>query len=221
VRGLEGRVALVTGGANGIGRATAERLHAEGATVIVTDVADDVGEALVRELGERATYARHDVTSEDAWAQVAAAIRASHGRLDILVNNAGIGDGDGIEDAGLAQYERVIATSQTSVYLGLRAMGPLLHESEHGAVINVASILSFSGGFGTSTSYHAAKGAVRAMTMNLALHWAPAELFRDVTPLGRLGEPREVAGAIAFLAGDDASFITGSALVVDGGYLAR
>lgn len=247
---LAGRVALVTGAASGIGAATAKRLASEGAAVLVTDVQDEAGARVVEEIiqaGGRAAYDHLDVTSEPAWeASVATAVR-EFGGLDILVNNAGMGDLAPIEDTSLADWERTIGVDQTGVFLGMKTAAAALAASGQGSVINISSIFGTSGGFGTSPAYHAAKGAVRTLTKNIALHWAdrgirvnsvhpgfidtpildqargtPVEqAMLDVTPMGRLGQPAEVAAGIAYLASDDASFVTGLELYIDGGYLAR
>lgn len=247
---LNGRVALVTGGASGIGRATALRLAEEGASVLVTDIQDEAGETVATEIrnkGGRALYRHHDVSDEAAWREVVMTALSEFDGLDILVNNAGIGDLGTIEDVTPADYERTIRINQTGVYVGMRTAAEALKGSPHASVINVSSIFGMSGGFGTSPAYHAAKGALRTLTKNIALHWADAgvrvnsvhpgfvdtpilddakgtpfeQAMLDVTPMGRLGRPEEIAAAIAFLASDDASFMTGSELVVDGGYLAR
>jgi NAD(P)-dependent dehydrogenase (short-subunit alcohol dehydrogenase family) len=247
---LTDRVALVTGGASGIGHATVLRLGEEGAAVLVTDIQDEPGEAAataVRDAGGKAVYFRHDVSDEAAWDEAVARAESEFGGLDILVNNAGIGDVSPIEETSKQQYDRTIAVTQTSVFLGMKAAAPLLKRSAHASVVNVSSIFGASGGFGVSPAYHAAKGAIRILTKNIALHWAELGVrvnsvhpgFIDtpilatakgtdmeagmiaLTPMGRLGRPDEVAACIAFLAGDDASFITGSELYVDGGYLAR
>ena len=240
------RVALVTGGASGIGRATADRLVADGVTVVIADIQDDAGEAAVAELrgtGASATYVHLDVADEASWQQAVGAIERDHGRLDILVNNAGIGDREPLEQTTLETYARVVAITQTSVFLGMKATAELLKQSGAGAVVNVSSIYGIRGGFGVSPGYAAAKGAVRTLTKNVAVLWATQGVrvnsihpgFIDtpilgetdraplvaVTPMGRLGTPTEVAAAIVFLTSPAASFITGAELWVDGGYLAR
>ena len=245
---LTGRVALVTGAAGGIGRATAIRLAAEGARVVVTDIAD--GQPVVDEItasGGTAMFLVLDVTDEAAWQRAVAQTLEVYGSLDILVNNAGVGDVSPIESTTRAEYERTIAITQTSVLLGMQAAATALKASEHGSVINISSIFGSSGGFGASPAYHAAKGAVRTMTKSVALAWAlegvrvnsvhPGfvdtaimdevrgteieDLMMDLTPMRRLGHPDEVAAGVAYLASDDASFVTGSELYIDGGYMAR
>jgi NAD(P)-dependent dehydrogenase (short-subunit alcohol dehydrogenase family) len=242
----DNRVALITGGASGIGRATADRLVADGVTVVIADIQDEAGEAAAAELRGKqasASYLHLDVSDEASWQQVASTIEHDHRRLDILVNNAGIGDLDPIERTPLETYARVVAITQTSVFLGMKATAELLKQSGAGAVVNVSSIFGIVGGFGVSPGYAAAKGAVRTLTKNVALLWATqgvrvnsvhpgfidtpilGEADRgtlvEVTPMGRLGTPAEVAEAIAFLSSPAASFITGAELWVDGGYLAR
>ena len=254
---LAGRVALVTGAANGIGRATAHRLAAEGAAVVVTDVDDERGRAVVDGLvdgGARAAYLHHDVVSETDWQQAVAATVERFGGLDVLVNNAGVhGERESIEDVTLAAWERSIGILQTGVFLGMRCAAAPLRASGNASVVNISSIFGASGGFGGSPAYHAAKGAVRVLTKNAAVHWArdgirvnsihpgfidtgllgPAstarggasagmqQLMLDVTPMNRLGRPEEVAAGVAYLASDDAAFVTGSELFIDGGFSAR
>ena len=247
---LAGRVALVTGAASGIGAATARRLASEGAAVLVTDVQDDDGALVAKQIiagGGRAAYAHLNVTSQDEWEAAVTGAMRNFGGLDILVNNAGIVDLAGIEDTSLADWRRTIEIDQTGVFLGMKAAAAALAASGHGSVINISSVFGASGGFGTSPAYHAAKGAVRTLTKNIALHWAgrgvrvnsvhpgfidtpildpingtPAEqAMTSLTPLGRLGRPAEVAAGVAYLASDDASFVTGLELYIDGGYMAR
>jgi NAD(P)-dependent dehydrogenase (short-subunit alcohol dehydrogenase family) len=247
---LQGRAALVTGAASGIGAATAKRLASEGAAVLVTDVQDAAGTQLVKEItasGGCAAYHHLDVTSQPGWEAAVAAALEEFGRLDILVNNAGMGDLAAIEDTSLEDWNRTIGIDQTGVFLGMKTAAAALAASGHGSVINISSIFGTSGGFGTSPAYHAAKGAVRTLTKNIALHWADRgvrvnsvhpgfidtpildqakgtrieQAMLELTPMGRLGKPAEIAAGVAYLASDDASFITGLELYIDGGYTAR
>jgi NAD(P)-dependent dehydrogenase (short-subunit alcohol dehydrogenase family) len=250
---LSGRVALITGAAGGIGRATAQRLAGEGAAVLVTDVDDDSGRAVVEQLikdGGQAAYRTLDVVSEPAWLDAVRAAADTFGGLDILVNNAGVpGDPEPFEDTPLATWDRSIAVLQTGVFLGMKCAAPLLRRSGHASIINISSIFGASGGFGKSPAYHAAKGAIRTLTKTAAVHWAgdrirvnsihpgfiDTDLLRpgdeagqrirwgmlQATPMGRLGRPDEVAAGVAYLAADDSSFVTGSELYIDGGYMAR
>lgn len=247
---LKGRVALVTGAASGIGRATAKRLAVEGAAVVVTDIAVEAGEATVKEItddGGKAIFVKHDVTSETGWETACAKAEAEFGALDIVVNNAGMGDVKAIEETTLAEWNHTINIDQTGVFLGMKIPAPYLKRSEHASIINISSIFGTSGGFGVSPAYHAAKGAVRTLTKNIALHWATEgirvnsihpgfiatpiiEQARDtpmwdgmieLTPMGHLGAPEDIAAGVAYLASDDAKFVTGLELYIDGGYMAR
>jgi NAD(P)-dependent dehydrogenase (short-subunit alcohol dehydrogenase family) len=211
----------------------------EGAIVIASDIRE------VESLGSLTLV--HDVSSESAWDAVVAEITSRFGRLDILVNNAGQTDFGVIEGTSLEEFNEVVAASQTSVFLGMKACGPLLKASGHGSVINMSSILGTTGGLGGSPAYSAAKGAVRTLTKSTAIRWATKgvrvnslhpgftdtpmlehaahtgvlDRMLDATPMGRLGHPSEIAAAVAFLASDDASFMTGEEMHVDGGFTAR
>jgi NAD(P)-dependent dehydrogenase (short-subunit alcohol dehydrogenase family) len=247
---LEGRVALVTGAASGIGKATAVRLASEGAAVLITDIAAEAGEATAREIrdaGGKAGFFRHDVTSEPDWEAATAQAVSELGGLDILVNNAGMGDLKTIEDTTLEEWHRTVEIDQTGVFLGMKTAAPHLRRSQHASIINISSIFGTSGGFGTSPAYHAAKGAVRTLTKNAALHWATDgirvnsihpgfietpileptkgteywDTMTALTPMGHLGKPEDIAAGVAYLASDDARFVTGLELYIDGGYIAR
>ncbi|WP_285245979.1 glucose 1-dehydrogenase [Pseudarthrobacter sp. efr-133-R2A-89] len=243
---FDGRVGIITGAASGIGRATAERFAAEGGAVIVADIQDGAAAEVaagIQQAGGRARAFHLDVTSESGWAGVVAHALNEFGRLDVLVNNAGIGDNEAIEATSVETYNKVVAVTQTSVFLGEKAAASALKDSGNGAVVNVSSMFGIVGGFGTSPAYAAAKGAVRTLTKNTALGWATEgvrvncvhpgfidtpilgdtdrKLLTDTTPMARLGRPEDVAAVILFAASDDAAFMTGSELVVDGGYTAR
>ena len=247
---LEGRVALVTGAASGIGEAIAKRLAGEGASVLVTDISDDAGARVVADIqnvGHTAEFAHLDVTSPQEWEAAVANAVEQFGGLDVLVNNAGMGDLDAIEDTTVEAWEQTVSIDQTGVFLGMKLAADALKASSNGSVINISSIFGTSGGFGTSPAYHAAKGAVRTLTKNVALHWATEgvrvnsvhpgfidtpildeakgtpfeQAMIDMTPMGRLGQPEEIAAGVAYLASDDAAFVTGLELYIDGGYMAR
>jgi NAD(P)-dependent dehydrogenase (short-subunit alcohol dehydrogenase family) len=241
---FEGRVALVTGGASGIGKATAARIAEEGGSVVIADIQDDAGAAVVSEIekaGGAAAFVHLDVTDEQGWTDAVAATLDKFGGLDILVNNAGIGDTEPLEVTTIDTWNKVVAITQTSVFLGMKAAAEALKQSGHGSVINISSMYGIVGS-GVSPAYHAAKGAVRLLTKTTALGWAKegvrvnsvhpgyidtpilGDTDRDMlvgaTPMARLGQPEEIAAMIAFLASDEASFTTGAEFVVDGGYTA-
>ncbi|WLR51833.1 glucose 1-dehydrogenase [Bacillus tianshenii] len=245
---LAGKRAIVTGGASGIGEATVRKMVEEGAHVLIADLNDELGEALARELYSEQTnvaYQRVDVTSEaDVKAMVEKAV-AEFGGLDVIFNNAGIGQMAASTDLEESEWQNVISVNLSGVFLcakhGIKAM----LNSGGGSVINCASILGHNGQAATA-SYTAAKGGVLNMTKTLALEYATqgvrinsvspgyieTPLLRDLEeemkqqlialhPIGRLGRAEEVANAVVFLASDEASFVTGTDILVDGGYSAR
>ena len=241
---LAGRTALITGGARGQGAAHGRRLAEEGAAVVLGDILDAEGESHAEALragGHRAHYLRLDVTAPAAWAAAVEAAEQRFGRLDILVNNAGVVRVASVVDETDEGWHGTIAVNATGVFYGMRAAIPALRRSGGGSIVNVASIYGPVGAPGY-VAYTASKGAVIAMTKVAALEHAherirvnaicpgpvrspmseqEGDASIEVTPVRRRAEPEEISAAVAFLASDDAVYITGAELVVDGGYLAR
>ena len=245
---LKDKVAIITGGAHGMGESEARLFAREGAAVVIADVLADKGEAVAADINAgqgRAMFVRTDVTSETDWKDLIAKTIAAYGKLDILVNNAGIsGSAVGDQDS-LEGWNKLIAINQTGVFLGTTLAAKEMAKAGKGAIVNLSSIMGFIGGAEGSMGYSASKGAVRIMSKSAALRWGPDGVRVNtvhpgympamlngtnaggraakipITPLRRLGEPIEVAHAVLFLASDDASFITGTELVVDGGYIAQ
>ena len=242
---LDGKVAIVTGGARGQGGAEATMFRAEGADVVITDVLRDEGTALAAGIG--ATFIAHDVRSEEEWAEVVRQTLDRHGRIDVLVNNAGIFVRAKLTDTDLELYRRVIDVNQVGVFLGMKAVVPAMIEAGGGSIVNISSISGFVGQDKIHMGYNASKGAVRIMTKSGAVQYGkdgirvnsvhpgflppmrtskgsadPAwrKPLLDAVPLRREGRIEEVAHAVLFLASDEASYISGTELVVDGGFLA-
>ncbi|MDT9592806.1 SDR family oxidoreductase [Nocardioides zeae] len=245
---FEGRTVLVTGATGGLGAATCRRLASEGGRIAVSDLDVDACSSLVDDLpGTGHQAIALDVASEESW-RTALDTLGSRGPLHALVNNAALGSLATVEDETVEHFAKIVAVDQTGVFLGMKHAGPAIERSGGGAIVNMCSILGTVGGMGNSFAYHAAKGAVRTMTKNAALHWAArgirvnslhpgfigtdqllerfegSERHRsmlDGTPMGRLGTPEEIAAVVAFMASDDAGFMTGSEVYADGGWTAR
>jgi NAD(P)-dependent dehydrogenase (short-subunit alcohol dehydrogenase family) len=249
---LDGKVAVITGGANGLGEAIATRMAEEGALVAVLDIDKAGGERVAGALAG-ATFHACDVTSEQDVSAALTAVRAQHGRIDVLVNNAGVeGVNKPTHELPLAEWERVMGVNCTAVFLCTKHAIPHLKQAGGGSVINISSIYGILGG-GDIPAYHASKGAVRTMSKNDALTYAPDNIrvnsihpgfiFTSMVkryvdeagleeadartaldalhPLGGTGDPDDVAWGAVFLASDQARWVTGAELVIDGGYSAR
>ncbi|RRR95802.1 glucose 1-dehydrogenase [Glycomyces terrestris] len=234
MNGLDGRVAIVTGGARGIGESCVRALHAEGARVVVADVLEAEGKALAGELGAR--FCRLDVTDEAAWDRAVAEVLDAHGAVDVLVNNAGIANAAPIEHFTLAKWNAVIAVNLTGTFLGCRAVVPAMKAAGRGSIVNMSSVEGMRGS-ARLHGYTASKFGVRGLTKSLAVELGPdgvrvnsvhpgfvrtgmtARIDPDRLriPLGRPGAPADPAGAVVFLAGDASAYLTGTEIVVDGG----
>jgi len=238
---LDGKVALISGGARGQGESEGRLFAAEGATVYLTDVLADQGAAVATEIG--ATFFEHDVTDRAAWEIIAKEIVAEHGKIDVLVNNAGIFRIAGLEQTDDEMWDQMIAINQKGVFLGMQAVIPHMVEAGGGSVINISSIAGMRGA-GMAFAYAASKWAVRGMTKSAAQLYAPAQVrvnsihpgiidtpmahefvnagvLEEVEariPMGRMAEASDVADLALFLASDDSSYCTGSEFIVDGGY---
>ncbi len=256
MRGLNGKVCLVTGGGDGIGAATCMRLAEEGAKVAVTDIRDEDGQKVAQEIqanGGDARFWHLDVTDESAVRSVFADVKGHWGRFDVLVNNAGIAGVDKpTHEVAAEEWDKVMAVNVDGVFFCTKHAIPLMREAGAGSIINLSSIYGIVGA-PDIPPYHASKGAVREMTKTDAVMyakekirvnsvhpgfiWTPlvedlakgsgqsVEDFRAALdkrhPIGHVGKPEDIAAGIAYLASDDAGFVTGAELVIDGGYVAQ
>ena len=248
---LDGKVAIISGGARGMGASEAKLFAKEGAKVVFGDILDDEGkqvEAEIHETGGDALYVHLDVTQETDWRAAVELATSRYGKLDILVNNAGIGGGGKIEDTTLDEWQRVMDVNAKGVFLGTKAAIPAMRAAGGGSIINISSQLGIVAVETSSAQYIASKGAVRLFTKATAVQYAkegiransvhPGPIATPMTeasrsnpdqaafmvsriPLGRWAEPEEVAYGVLYLASDEASFVTGSELVIDGGWTAQ
>ena len=246
---LKGKVALISGGARGQGAAEARLFAGEGARVVIGDVRDDLCKKTADEInaktGAKNALALHlDVTRAADWRVAVEACEREFGGLDILVNNAGIANVKGIEETTEEEWDSIVNINQKGVWLGMKAAVPSMRRRGGGSIINISSIFGLIGSSG-SAAYHGTKGAVRLLTKSAAVQYAPDKIrvnsvhpgviltpmvdavppedlqpLIDMAPMKRGAQPEEVGWCVVFLASDEASFVTGTELVVDGGYTA-
>jgi len=244
---LKNKVAIITGSARGIGKATALRFAQEGAMVVVNDVDLEEAKEVVSQINsqqEKAVAVKADVSDEKEVEKMVEVVYSKFGRIDILVNNAGIIKRGSIEDHSYEDWDKVIAVNLRGTYNCAKAVVPIMKNQRYGKIINVSSVAGKVGDIASAPSYGSSKGAINALTKSLARELAeygicvnavaphaietemssewPEKKRREIIaqiPLKRLGRPEEVAAAILFLASDEASFITGEILDVNGGYL--
>ena len=247
---LDNKVALISGGARGIGAAVAKIFAQEGAQLVICDILEDEGRKTAEEItaaGGECVFVRLDVTSETDWAQAAAEVTSRFGRLDILVNNAGIYRAHIVEETTAAEWDQVMNINAKGGFFGTKYAIPAMREAGGGSIVNISSVAGLVGSRQT-TAYTASKGAVRLFTKSTAIQYASdgiransvhpgtivtpmtegflaASTMRqdrmDRTPLKRVGRPEDVAYGALYLASDEASFVTGSELVIDGGRTAE
>ncbi len=260
---LLGKVAIVSGGASGIGAETARVFAAHGASVVLCDVQDDMGRAVAKEITDAdgaAEYRKLDVCSEEQWIALVAATERTHGKVNILGNIAGISGrpagmtvqvgniaGMALADQTLESWNRIMEVNATGVFLGTKSVIPAMQRAGGGSIINISSICGIVGSF-ANAAYHASKGAVRIFSKSAALQYAKDQIRvnsihpgfvdtpmarpgllgnesgkarMDATPLGRFGKPIDIAMGCLYLASDEASWVTGSELVIDGGMTAN
>ncbi len=245
---MTGKVAIVTGGGSGIGRASAFRLAAEGATVVVTDIDARSGKETAKSIVDRtgkANFVRHDVTDEGEWRSLVDFVEREHGKIDILLNNAGIYIIKPLIDTTVEEWNRLMAINVTGTFLGMKSTVPVMQRHGGGSIINLSSAAGLWG-FAGHVLYGASKGAVRIMTKDAAVELGPQQIRvnsihpgyintgmarygaqvanttiekigTSMYPLGRIGEPEDVANMVLFLASDESRYVTGAEMTVDGG----
>lgn len=245
---LKDKIAIITGGAHGMGACEAGLFAKEGARLVIADVLGREGETVaadIRACQGQARFVLTDVTSEAGWNRLIDATLAAFGRIDILVNNAGISGSAAGDHDGLEGWQKVIAVNATSVFLGTKLAAPVMAKTGGGSIVNISSIMGIVGGAEGHPAYHASKAAVRNYTKAAACRYGPLGVRVNsvhpgylppmlnatnagtrqakvaLTPLRRLGDPIDVAYGVLYLASDEASFVTGAELVIDGGYIAQ
>jgi len=244
---LSEKVTIITGAANGIGAAISELFVREGSTVILTDIEKDAGEKLAEKLRSKnlkAEFKYLDVTSYENWLEITDYTVTKYGQLTSLVNNAGAFHPCNIENESIDSWEKMISINQTSVFMGLKACMPHLVNSGHGSVVNISSLYGLVAS-PNAISYHATKAAVRHTSKAAALEYAgrnvrvntilpgqiqtrmfdsitpeQAKAIAEATPLGRVGEPNDIAYGALYLISDESKFVTGAELIIDGGWAA-
>jgi 3(or 17)beta-hydroxysteroid dehydrogenase len=248
---LQGKIALISGGARGMGAVEARLFAKEGAKVTIGDVLEDEGRKLEAEInatGGEALFVRLDVTSEADWQKAVEVTINRFGKLDVLVNNAGISGRGQVEDTTVEEWERVMAVNAKGVFLGTKVAIPAMRQAGGGSIINISSQLGLVGTDHSSPQYQASKGAVRLLTKGTAIQYAkegiransvhPGPIVTPMTeaaradperyklmlsriPLGCYGQPEDVAYGVLYLASDESRWVTGSELVIDGGWTAQ
>ena len=245
---LSGKVALISGAARGMGESEARLFAREGAQVVLGDILEDQGRSAAENIAQQggtATFVPLDVTHEQDWQRAVEPAEQTYGRLDILVNNAGIVRMAPLDETSLEAWNEVIGVNQTGVFLGMKHAVPAMRRAGGGSIVNISSIAGLIG-LPNIPAYQASKGAVRLLTKNAAIQYAPdkirvnsvhpgrietpmtaplaperREMLLRLTPLGRDGTAEEVAYGVLYLASDESSYVTGAELVIDGGYTAR
>lgn len=240
---LEGKVAIISGAAQGMGESHARRFIAEGAKVIITDLNEEKGMALANELGENALFVKQNVTKADDWATVVAKAEEKFGPVNILVNNAGITMAKSILETSEEEYRRIVDINQVSVFLGMKTIMPSMQKAGGGSIVNISSINGIVGGaIGYTDTKFAVRGITKAAAMECSHYGirvnsvhpgviatpmviqedtkAAVEEFSKQIPLKRVAQPEEVTNLVLYLASDESSYSTGSEFIVDGGITA-
>lgn len=241
---LEGKVAIITGAAQGMGAAHARLFVENGAKVVITDLNEEKGHALAKELGDNARFVTHNVTNEEDWKTVVAKTEEAFGPADILVNNAGITMAKNMLDVTVEEYKRIVDINQVSVFIGMKEVAPSMAKNGGGSIVNISSMNGLVAG---AIGYTDTKFAVRGMTKAAAINLAPmgirvnsvhpgviatpmvvqedtkaaVEEFSKHIPLKRVAQPEEVSNLVLYLASDESSYSTGSEFVIDGGMTAQ